>query len=49
MSVGTKKKRRAVRQRKPHKLRPELCEFLDRCIIPALVEKWFAERKEAKK
>jgi hypothetical protein len=27
-------------------LRPELREFLDRCVVPALVEKWFAEWQE---
>jgi hypothetical protein len=42
---GGKKKRGSVRRSKPKKLRPELREFLDRCIIPALVEKYLAERK----
>lgn len=34
----------------PHrkKLRAELREFLDRCVIPALVEKFFAERQKGK-
>jgi hypothetical protein len=25
-------------------LRPELREFLDRCVVPALAEKFFAEQ-----
>ncbi len=36
-------------KRGPKKLRPELREFLDRCIVPALVEKFFAEKKEHKR
>lgn len=36
-------------KRGPKKLRPELREFLDRVIVPALVEKWFAQKKEHKK
>jgi hypothetical protein len=31
--------------RGPKKLRPELREFLDACVVPALVEKFFVERK----
>lgn len=27
-------------------LRPELREFLERCVVPALVEKFLAEQKE---
>lgn len=38
------KERRKVEGTKT--LRPEWREFLDRCVVPALVEKWFAERQE---
>ncbi|MGO9589035.1 MAG: hypothetical protein ACLP3K_03180 [Candidatus Acidiferrales bacterium] len=30
----------------PKQLRPELREFLDNCIIPALVEKYFAKQQK---
>jgi hypothetical protein len=33
-----------VAPRRRKELRPELREFLDACVIPALVEKFFAER-----
>jgi hypothetical protein len=49
MSVGTKKKRSIIRRSASKHLRPELREFLDACVVPALVEKYFAERKETKK
>jgi hypothetical protein len=46
---GTRKSRRMLPVGPSYtKLRPELREFLDRCIIPALVEKFLAKRKESK-
>jgi hypothetical protein len=39
-------KRASIQTRRPKKLRPELREFLDACVIPALVEKYLAKHKE---
>lgn len=42
-----RKKRNIPARRGPNQLRPELREFLDNCVIPALVEKYFAKQKGA--
>jgi hypothetical protein len=41
-------KRKLLAVRGPKKLQPELGDFLDACVVPALVEKFFAERRKGK-
>jgi len=46
MATRQQKKRRTLPPKGAGKLPEPLREFLDRCVVPALVEKYFAERKE---
>lgn len=38
--------RPARNKRDKRELRPEFKEFLERCVLPALVEKFFVEQKK---
>jgi len=46
MCSAKRRRRRRLPPNRTKNLRPELREFLDRCIIPALVEKYIARKKE---
>jgi len=49
MGRTNKSNRATIPVRGPKKLRPEMREFLDACVIPALVEKYLAkQQKEAR-
>jgi len=45
MRRTSKKKRARIPASEPKALRPEMREFLDRCVIPALVEKFMRKSK----
>jgi len=47
--MASKNNKNSVRMPRASKLPDALREFLDRCIIPSLVEKYCAKRKECGK
>jgi len=49
MPSRRKAERRKIPPVGPKKLPEPLREFLDACVIPALVKRYFAKRKESKR
>jgi hypothetical protein len=45
MGRTSKKKRARIPASEPKALRPEMRDFLDRCVIPTLVEKYLRKSK----